>query len=81
MKNWPISMTIVLLGALSCSKSENLPVAQDNMIQLEVVDMPSTQTRAHVFNDKADVVAEGEFALSAYFKDNNAEYFTDAWVY
>lgn len=43
--------------------------------------MPSTQTRAHVFNDKADVVAEGEFALSAYFKDNNAEYFTDAWVY
>lgn len=82
MKRWPIYITALLLGVASCSKSgESVSVAEDEPIRVEVVDVSSPETRAHMFNSTDDIVAEGEFALSAYLTQLEEEYFTDAWVY
>lgn len=66
---------------LSCSKSEDVPTAQDNAIKVEVADMQSPQTRALLLNTKDDVKGQGEFALNAYLTDSDDEYFENAWVY
>lgn len=82
MKRWPIYILIALLGAISCSKSDSsLPATQNETIELEVVAMPTASTRSNMLNSSDDIIAQGEFALSAYLSPLDAPYFTDAWVY
>lgn len=66
---------------LSCTKSDDALTAQDSAIKIEVADMQSQQTRAHLLNTKADVIAEGEFGLNAYLTNGGNTYFENEWVY
>lgn len=43
--------------------------------------MPTASTRSNMLNSSDDIIAQGEFALSAYLSPLDAPYFTDAWVY
>lgn len=80
MKDKLIYFVIVLMCLTACS--EEWEYSDDRPIVVEVANMQSIHTRAHLWNSEADVIANGEFALSAYFNTaDNTPYFTDAWTY
>lgn len=70
-----------VLCLCSCSTLEDGPDTSVKTIQIEVATSQSPVTRAHLLNQKEDIVDLGAFALSAYFSEDNAAYFEDAWVY
>ena len=70
-----------MASLLSCTKSDDVPTVQDSAIKIEVADMQSQQTRAHLLNTEDDVKAEGEFGLNAYLTNGGNTYFENAWVY
>lgn len=81
MKKRMLYAILALLGAISCSKSEDVGITQGEAIRVEVIGLSSPQSRANLLNSNDDIVEQGEFAISAYLANDNAEYFKDAWVY
>ena len=82
MKRKLIYFVLVLLCLTACEQEYEYTAPDDRQIYVEVADMQSTYTRAQLWNSEADIIANGEFALSAYFNTTgDVPYFTHAWTY
>lgn len=80
MRNLSIYALFVLLVTLSCSKSEEILLSKEHTIELEVVGESESESRALLMSNYDDIIAQGEFALSANLV-GGGHYLNNAWVY
>jgi hypothetical protein len=79
MKRITTYMLCALVALSACSKEEMPTKPHNDIIEVEVAEMPST--RVNMINTVDDIVARGEFGLSAYLDGINQPYFENAFVY